>query len=453
MSWVIAIISFLVSLMLCGILIGAVVENKVQHEKLQIEKLILEINIQVKDEISRLQSKAHALSVLVIQGNGSIEDFDKIAPTIIADDPVILYLLLAPDGIVSEVYPLPGNEAIIGWNFFSEGVGNKEAMTAMDSETLVLGGPFVTVQGGQALAGRMPVYITSANDYHFWGFVSVGLKFPQALANTGIGILNTYNFKYELWRLNQNTGEKQIITRNIEYPPDSSFIERGIRILNTDWYLKVWSAHTWYNYPEIRVLIIVGFFISLVVLLIVQNNVELRRVKVVFEKLASVDPLTCIYNRRYLDENLKRVLKSLSRSNGMLGLLMIDIDFFKNYNDTYGHSKGDICLKTIAEILKKNLLRADDFVARYGGEEFTVVLPNTDERGSHTVAERLLESIRHHNIPHKTSSVAGYVTISIGITSAIVQYTHSGEDYIKWADKALYMSKQNGRDRYTYLSL
>jgi diguanylate cyclase (GGDEF)-like protein len=454
MSWA-AIISFLVSLILCGVLIGAAINNKVQIENLQAEELILEINIQMKDEISRLLSKARALSVLVIQGNGSIVDFDKIASTIIADDPVILNLLLAPDGIVSEVYPLPGNEAIIGWNFFSEGVGNKEAMAAMDSDSLVLAGPFEIVQSGQTLAGRMPVYIsTSTENYKFWGFVSVSLKFPEVLENTGIDILDTHNLEYELWRINPDTAEKQVITHNVEHtPPGPGFVERSIYILNAEWHLKVWLAHKWYNFPETYVLIITGFFVSLIVLLVVQDNVELRRVQVVFEEMANVDPVTGIHNRRYMDENLRGIIKTLSRSDGTLSLLMIDVDLFKNYNDAYGHSKGDICLKCIAEVLRESLLRADDFVARYGGEEFVVVLPNTDENGARMIAERLLESIQDRNIPHEASNVASYITISIGVTTGIVQHTYSGDDYIKRADKALYISKQNGRNRYTYLNL
>jgi diguanylate cyclase (GGDEF)-like protein len=154
-----------------------------------------------------------------------------------------------------------------------------------------------------------------------------------------------------------------------------------------------------------------------------------------------------------MDDNLKRIIKSLSRSQGTLSLLMIDVDLFKNYNDTYGHSKGDIYLKTITEVIKKNLLRADDFVARYGGEEFVVVLPNTSENGARMVADRLLESVRERNITHEASNVASYITISIGATTGFVQHTYTGDDYIKQADKAMYISKQNGRNRYTYLNL
>jgi diguanylate cyclase (GGDEF)-like protein len=132
---------------------------------------------------------------------------------------------------------------------------------------------------------------------------------------------------------------------------------------------------------------------------------------------------------------------------------MIDVDFFKKYNDTYGHSMGDVCLHVIAATLGKNLARADDFVARYGGEEFAAALPNTDENGALLVANKLLESVRALGIPHESSSIADYVTISIGITTGSVVYTQSLHDYLKRADEALYMSKQNGRNRCTSLPL
>jgi diguanylate cyclase (GGDEF)-like protein len=163
------------------------------------------------------------------------------------------------------------------------------------------------------------------------------------------------------------------------------------------------------------------------------------------------DSLTGIYSRRFLDENLQRVKKVLSRSNGNVCIMMIDIDFFKKYNDTYGHNAGDNCLKIIAQTLSKGITREGDFIVRYGGEEFLVVLPYTDEHGAHVTASRLLESIIVLDIPHENSDVADCVTISIGVTTARVDIDHNVEDYVKYADKALYMSKQNGRNRYTYI--
>ena len=163
------------------------------------------------------------------------------------------------------------------------------------------------------------------------------------------------------------------------------------------------------------------------------------------------DALTGIYNRRFMEESLKRNIRSLSRSGGILSVMMIDVDFFKNYNDTYGHSMGDLCLQEIAETLSECITREDDFAARYGGEEFVVVLPYTDERGALVTSERLLETIRRKNIPHKTSSIASRVTVSIGVTTARVQHTDDYSDYIRRADEALYLSKQSGRNKYTFL--
>ena len=163
------------------------------------------------------------------------------------------------------------------------------------------------------------------------------------------------------------------------------------------------------------------------------------------------DTLTGIYNRRFLEESLKRSILSLSRSGGLLSVLMIDVDFFKKYNDTYGHPMGDKCLKSLAEALAKGVRRADDFVARYGGEEFVAVLPNTNESGAVVVASKLLESIRELNIPHEESDVADHVTISVGITTDDANHTQNAEEYIKQADKALYLSKKDGRNRYTSL--
>ena len=169
-----------------------------------------------------------------------------------------------------------------------------------------------------------------------------------------------------------------------------------------------------------------------------------------FFHMTIIDPLTGIYNRRYLDGSLKKMIKLHSRTGASLSVLMIDIDFFKKYNDTYGHDAGDNCLRIIAAVLSQCVIRDEDFIARYGGEEFAVVLPNTDENGARLIAERMLEKVRESNIPHSTSDIAGYVTVSIGSTTGIINHLQHGSDYIKAADKALYESKSNGRNRYTF---
>ena len=177
-----------------------------------------------------------------------------------------------------------------------------------------------------------------------------------------------------------------------------------------------------------------------------------RTIEDLFTK-ANVDALTGIRNRRFLENNLGQIMAVISRSGGFLSTLMIDIDFFKRFNDTYGHDRGDVCLKAAARAIGAAVTRAGDFAARYGGEEFVVVLPNTDENGVRIIAEKILENIRSLGIPHSGNDAAPHVTTSIGATTGKVTFAQSWEEYIKRADEALYRSKQNGRDRYTYLDM
>ena len=160
------------------------------------------------------------------------------------------------------------------------------------------------------------------------------------------------------------------------------------------------------------------------------------------------DALTGIYNRRYMEESLKQVISTLSRANSRLSLLMMDIDNFKKYNDTYGHSAGDDCLKQVAGALESVVKRDGDFVARYGGEEFIAALPNTDEAGAVLVAEGILKAVMDLNIPHEKNG-GGIVTISIGVVSQECLEGQTWNDFVKMADEALYESKENGRNRYT----
>ena len=177
-----------------------------------------------------------------------------------------------------------------------------------------------------------------------------------------------------------------------------------------------------------------------------------RTIRDLFTK-ANVDALTGIHNRRYIENSLTQTMEFLSRSNGLLSVLMVDIDFFKRFNDTYGHDNGDICLKSVAAALAGAVSRSNDYVARYGGEEFLAVLPNTDEAGARSIAQKLLDNVRELDIPHSGNDAAPCVTISIGVTTGKVAFTQRRVDYVKRADEALYMSKQSGRNKFTYLDM
>lgn len=179
----------------------------------------------------------------------------------------------------------------------------------------------------------------------------------------------------------------------------------------------------------------------------VEIQLNLKRKQELLEKFAFIDALTEISNRRRLDEVFEKEFKRASRSELPLSTLMIDIDFFKNYNDTYGHGRGDEALRIIAKSIEKTLNRAGDFVARYGGEEFFVVLPYTGPEDSKMIAEKIRTNVEELGIEHSASSISEKITISIGAFTFMPGMNMNICDIIERTDSALYKAKENGRNR------
>lgn len=178
----------------------------------------------------------------------------------------------------------------------------------------------------------------------------------------------------------------------------------------------------------------------------VKTHVNLKLKTNLLEELALIDGLTFIPNRRRFDQLLKQEWERARREGQTLALGMIDIDYFKAYNDNYGHGAGDDCLREVANILKDNLQRPADSVARYGGEEFVLLLPNTDVPGACNTAERLRQAVFDRKLTHAYSDTADRVTISLGVAATATAHSNP-EPLLKAADDALYQAKRAGRNR------
>ncbi len=180
----------------------------------------------------------------------------------------------------------------------------------------------------------------------------------------------------------------------------------------------------------------------------IKTHLELKEKKEMLEKIAALDSLTNLPNRRRLDETLNTEWRRAVRGETSISIALIDIDYFKKYNDFYGHPKGDDCLIRVSSILKDSLKRPADFLARYGGEEFLVILPETGSEAALKVGNRLKTDVEMSCIKHECSDPYKKVTISVGVaTIAPDKHTClSPEDLIKQADTALYKSKNNGRN-------
>jgi len=272
--------------------------------------------------------------------------------------------------------------------------------------------------------------------------VSVTLRFPQALDSAELDILNTQGFAYELWRINPDTGEKQVIVYDYEYAGSNPrYIEKHVPVFNADWYLKVWPIRMWYGYPENLLLMIAGLFISFLVFFVVQNNAELKRMGFILENMAKSDPLTGIYNRRHFMEYTQMDIERIHRTKEDCFVIIFDLDKFKNVNDIHGHMTGDnVLIETASRI--KAIIRPYDIFARYGGEEFIIYLSGINKSSIIDLAERLRLSIcdkifEFEGVSLNTSASFGIAQINeYDINNAIM-----------YADKALYKAKNEGRNK------
>jgi len=177
------------------------------------------------------------------------------------------------------------------------------------------------------------------------------------------------------------------------------------------------------------------------------NHQHIKELNDQLDLLSKTDSLTGLYNRRYFDEMINLEWNRGLRSNNSLSCILFDIDYFKDYNDHYGHQAGDKCLKDIATLMKDTFRRAGDIVARYGGEEFIIIMADSNQQNAMQAAALFQSELAKLEIPHDESDVNNYVTVSAGIVSQVPSRDESIEDFIRKADNALYLAKSGGRNQ------
>jgi diguanylate cyclase (GGDEF)-like protein len=185
---------------------------------------------------------------------------------------------------------------------------------------------------------------------------------------------------------------------------------------------------------------------------VIEQANALQEANLQLQRLANLDGLTEVANRRRFDEYLEEQWQELAEKNAPLSLILCDIDYFKSYNDYYGHQAGDYCLKQVAYALSLAVKRSIDLVCRYGGEEFAIIMPDTNLPEAVKVAEEICLAVNKLKIPHAQSQVSKYVTISLGISSQIPTPELRAKSAIATADTCLYTAKKQGRDRFVTAS-
>lgn len=430
------IMVFMLSFFLCMLVTTAYIKNKSQLEYAQMEHFVSTKVNKVNNVISKLLYRTQTLAALVIQNTGEVHNFEQVAATIL-DDPAIRNVILAPSGVVSHVYPLEGNEKVIGLDYFSEGEGNKEAVQAKESGQLVLGGPFNLIQGGQALVGRLPVYLKNQDGENtFWGLVSVTLNYPDALDGAELDQLQNQGFAYEIWRISPDTEERQIIANSTYYyNPKAPYVEQEMQVQNAVWYFRLSPIKNWYEYPETWIYSFCGLMISFLLAFLVIHNYDLKEMKSELEDLTQKDALTGILNRRGIFQMIEKLISTPGQN---FILCYMDLNKFKRINDTYGHNTGDMILLHFVNAIRPHLTRQQLF-ARIGGDEFILVFKNTQD--SCEVSAFFQKLSKELSAPINTPSGES-ISLSFSYGQAAYPSEESSIDsLIAHADNAMYKAK------------
>lgn len=364
------------------------------------------------------------------------------------------------------IEPFSGNELAFGYDLLSNQARKQALLTAVETNNLIASKSFSLVQGDDHSRGFLiflPVYepkesVTAHANIDTIKGVIVGVFDIADIFEAAMSIHTFSNINIQL---NDVTDEQSELL--YQPPANSAYQVADILVYRkalNPFYTRKWQIvasprpsyfderRTWMPYLSILSSFLIFLFGIDYIFRLSQKNIELSKIRQKLEELVDTDALTGVYNKRFFNKISEVEWSRAIRQQNSLGLLMIDIDLFKTFNDTYGHQSGDICLCKVAQAIMKSLGRASDVVCRYGGEEFVVLLPDTDN--VELIAENCRLAVEQLSIVNEKSTVSEYVTVSIGAVKLTPSPEDSLFDFINLADKLLYQAKAEGRNRVFY---
>jgi len=401
----------------------------------------------IERRLSRSILATHFLANTVIENGGRLPEFDDYAQQLIETLGGISNLQLAPDGIVSSIYPLAGNEKAIGHNILKHDDRREEARLAINENKTVLAGPFELIQGGVAVIGRRPVMIKDITGEHFWGFVSALIFLEDLISVTDLPVLEGKGYQFSLHR-NSITDHGESFYSSAGWSSDLNTeqrVEHNIQVPGSHWNLIVSKGYPLVpSYVAgVTLSLLLAGLASLILYRILHQpellQQQLRESSAKLDQLSFYDILTGLANRKLFQQELLRQNED-SQQNAVL--LYMDLSGFKRINDSFGRKAGDQVLIEVSQRLRK-AVRANDMLARMGADEFAILLKNVkSSQGARRIAEALQFSICQ---PYFLEQQEVLVSACIGITMLPAD-NPDAEYWLQNADLALYAAKQQGKD-------
>lgn len=414
----------------------------------QNEKKFETMNL-LRDHVSNIQNdltvtieRIHSLRALIIGTNGELRSIEKVGGYIF-EDSAVRNFLIAPGGVVEAVYPLSGNSVVMGLDLLSpSNKSYKDAILAKESGTIVLTGPYDLKQGGRAFSGRLAVNLDGPdNTDNFWGLVSITVDFPHVISKRGAFNQFAVNHDYILSKQNEN-GEYVSIYQSVD-SEERDYIHQDFSIFNINLRLEVVPKTGWIDIKGLWMRILLALMSTVLLGFILYFILQ------AWERLvekANRDALTGALNRAGGVREINRIIRNYEFQRGLF--MLLDIDHFKNINDTLGHRMGDEVLRETSNILVA-LCRSGDIICRLGGDEFVVFLPFKSNQAF--AEEKAAQILR--NLERTATGDEGSISITASIGATFVE--KQGKDFeslYKEADEALYRSKESGRNKVTFYS-
>lgn len=262
--------AFVLALAAGLVLVGCMEWSRRNQERDRMGYVASAIGAETYEFMLSEMSKTRVLEAYLIQTSGDYSDFGRGAHVLLRED-YVRNVLFAPDGIVDGVFPLEGNEDVVGLNMYGDGAGNLEAQAAIEKEALYIAGPFQLIQGGLGIAGRLPVFLTDEQGQrYFWGIVSVTLDFPAALSGSSVERVNAQGFACQIWRINPDDGQKQVILETADPLPEGvRTVDHAQELFNSVWTVSLAPLRPWY----LQISLWLGVAVSLLVALLAAAGV------------------------------------------------------------------------------------------------------------------------------------------------------------------------------------
>ena len=419
-------------------LVGLIVYKTDTHEKNQ-RHILAQLNAttygeRIKNEIADGIGITDTLEQILISENGEIHQFETIAGNLMSDS--IESVQLAPNGVVTDIYPAEGNEA--GKIDLLHDKDRKEiSWYARDNHATITQGPFELKQGGYGIAVRNPVYLKDkSGQEYFWGFTIVILRVPDIFSDT-VSALSNFGYEYKILKTDTPWSD----TYKVVYQSDGQIdhpVSYAFTVGDGTWKLEVTPKTGWRN--NTLLIIISGMFLTISLLLSVLTRVWLvaKEHKNKYKILARTDSLTNIYNRYGFDELAEKIISKNPQTHFVAALL--DIDDFKFINDIYGHSYGDKALKSLADSMKA-FFPSDALLGRNGGDEFCILLPNCTFKEADKQLQqftKLPKTFSYHG-----KELAFYISLGY---AEYPTFAASPSQLMRCADAALYEIKLHGKN-------